>query len=68
MSKHDLFVVAGTGGFIGGHLVKKLREEGFEKIRAVDQKRRYESAALVYKPASLLKGLFSGASPQNDEL
>ena len=38
MSKHDLFVVAGAGGFIGGHLVKKLREEGFEKIRAVDQK------------------------------
>src|ERR1700738_3281137 len=38
MSKHDLLVVAGSGGFIGGHLVKKLREEGFQKIRAVDQK------------------------------
>jgi GDP-D-mannose 3',5'-epimerase len=38
MSKHDLVVVAGAGGFIGGHLVKKLREEGFERIRAVDQK------------------------------
>jgi GDP-D-mannose 3', 5'-epimerase len=38
MSKHDLLVVAGAGGFIGGHLVKKLREEGFQKIRAVDQK------------------------------
>src|SRR5258708_34023956 len=38
MSRHDLFVVAGAGGFIGGHLVKMLREEGFEKIRAVDQK------------------------------
>src|ERR1700757_4771361 len=38
MSKQDLVVVAGAGGFIGGHLVKKLREEGFEKIRAVDQK------------------------------
>jgi nucleoside-diphosphate-sugar epimerase len=38
MSNHDLLVVAGAGGFIGGHLVKKLREDGFEKIRAVDQK------------------------------
>jgi nucleoside-diphosphate-sugar epimerase len=36
--KRGLFVVAGAGGFIGGHLVKMLREEGFEKIRAVDQK------------------------------
>ena len=38
MSKHDLCVVAGAGGFIGGHLVKKMREEGFEQIRAVDHK------------------------------
>ena len=38
MSKHDLLVVAGAGGFIGGHLVKKLREEGIAKIRAVDRK------------------------------
>ena len=38
MSKHDLLVVAGAGGFIGGHLVKKLRKEGIAKIRAVDRK------------------------------
>jgi GDP-D-mannose 3',5'-epimerase len=38
MSKNDRILVAGAGGFIGGHLVKALREEGFEKIRAVDQK------------------------------
>jgi hypothetical protein len=31
MSNHDLLVVAGAGDFIGGHLVKKLREDGFEK-------------------------------------
>jgi GDP-D-mannose 3', 5'-epimerase len=38
MSKNDLILVAGAGGFIGGHLVKALRERGFEKIRAVDKK------------------------------
>jgi GDP-D-mannose 3',5'-epimerase len=30
-------VVTGAGGFIGGHLVARLREEGAEHIRAVDQ-------------------------------
>ena len=38
MSKEDLVLVAGAGGFIGGHLVSALRAEGFENIRAVDQK------------------------------
>src|SRR5690349_6215070 len=38
MSQRDLILVAGAGGFIGGHLVRALREEGFENIRAVDQK------------------------------
>jgi len=38
MSKHDLILVAGAGGFIGGYLVMALREEGFKKIRGVDQK------------------------------
>ena len=38
MSKEDLVLVAGAGGFIGGHLVSALRDEGFENIRAVDQK------------------------------
>jgi GDP-D-mannose 3', 5'-epimerase len=31
-------VVAGAGGFIGGHLVRRLREEGAGEIRAVDAK------------------------------
>ncbi|HEY5791975.1 MAG TPA: NAD-dependent epimerase/dehydratase family protein, partial [Chthoniobacterales bacterium] len=31
-------VVAGAGGFIGGHLVAQLRKEGIERIRAVDFK------------------------------
>jgi nucleoside-diphosphate-sugar epimerase len=31
-------VVAGAGGFIGGHLVAALRKHGYEKIRAIDIK------------------------------
>jgi GDP-D-mannose 3',5'-epimerase len=38
MNGNDLVLVAGAGGFIGGHLVARLREEGFERIRAVDVK------------------------------
>src|ERR1700693_1683499 len=38
MSKKELVLVAGAGGFIGGHLVGALRAEGSENIRAVDQK------------------------------
>src|SRR6516162_2374086 len=38
MSKEELVLVAGAGGFIGGHLVSALRAEGFENIRAVDQR------------------------------
>lgn len=34
----QLVVVAGGGGFIGGHLVAALRRDGFTKIRAVDSK------------------------------
>jgi GDP-D-mannose 3',5'-epimerase len=37
-SNHDLIVVAGAGGFIGGHLVRELLERGFHRIRAVDIK------------------------------
>src|SRR6185312_2829567 len=33
-----LILVAGGGGFIGGHLVARLREEGFTRIRSVDVK------------------------------
>ena len=31
-------IVAGGGGFIGGHLVAKLKECGYKKIRSVDRK------------------------------
>lgn len=34
----DLVLVTGAGGFIGGHLVRYLRERGVERIRAVDIK------------------------------
>ena len=35
---NELVLVAGAGGFIGGHLVADLRERGFGSIRAVDVK------------------------------
>ena len=34
----DKVVVCGAGGFIGGHLVKYLRRQGFDVVRAVDVK------------------------------
>lgn len=36
--KNDLILVAGAGGFIGGHLVAHLLDLGHTKIRAVDIK------------------------------
>lgn len=35
---NDTILVAGGGGFIGGHLVRELRARGFENIRSVDIK------------------------------
>src|SRR5512147_2991789 len=36
--KEGLIVVAGGGGFIGGHLVASLRRQGHARIRSVDVK------------------------------
>ncbi len=38
MDKNDLIVIAGAGGFIGGHLTSDLVKQGFKRIRAVDVK------------------------------
>jgi GDP-D-mannose 3', 5'-epimerase len=38
MSNDDLVVVAGAGGFIGGHLVRVLQQRGHTNVRAVDVK------------------------------
>ena len=37
MSKNKTAIVCGAGGFIGGHLVKKLKEEGYW-VRGIDLK------------------------------
>lgn len=38
LSRDDLVVVAGGGGFIGGHLIGSLLRSGHRRIRAVDVK------------------------------
>ncbi len=38
MNKNDLIVVTGAGGFIGGHLIADLRNQGYQRLRAVDIK------------------------------
>ncbi|HET6878916.1 MAG TPA: NAD-dependent epimerase/dehydratase family protein [Pirellulales bacterium] len=38
MKTNDLIVVAGGGGFIGGHLVNDLLRNGYPRIRAIDIK------------------------------
>lgn len=38
MEKNDLILVAGGGGFIGGHLLADLRDNGFTNLRSVDVK------------------------------
>lgn len=38
MDKSDIIVVCGAGGFIGGHLVARLRQQGYNTIRAIDCK------------------------------
>lgn len=38
MNKDKVVLVAGGGGFIGGHLVAELRRKGYKQIRVVDIK------------------------------
>ncbi len=38
MQKHDLLLIAGAGGFIGGSLTRYFTQKGFTNIRAVDKK------------------------------
>src|SRR6476619_6619884 len=40
MNKSDGIVVCGAGGFIGGHLIADLRQQGYTRLRAVDIKPR----------------------------
>ncbi|UKJ78126.1 NAD-dependent epimerase/dehydratase family protein [Azospirillum brasilense] len=36
LDRNDLVLVTGGGGFIGGHMIARLRERGFTKLRSVD--------------------------------
>jgi len=38
LTKDDLILIAGAGGFIGGALTRRFHEQGFTRIRAVDKK------------------------------
>jgi nucleoside-diphosphate-sugar epimerase len=38
LNTNDLIVVTGAGGFIGGHLISELRNQGYDRLRAVDIK------------------------------
>ncbi len=37
-ASHESVLVAGGGGFMGGHLVARLKEIGYQKIRSVDRR------------------------------
>lgn len=37
-NKDDLILVAGAGGVVGGHLVRSLLGQGFNRVRSVDIK------------------------------
>ena len=38
LSKNDLIVIGGAGGFIGGALARRFHELGFRRIRGIDKK------------------------------
>lgn len=42
MDKQAKIAVCGAGGFIGGHLIADLRQQGFTNLRAVDIKPQTE--------------------------
>jgi nucleoside-diphosphate-sugar epimerase len=58
----ELAVVAGAGGFIGGWLVQRLLELGFERIRAVDLKPPGEWYQLLPNAENLVLDLRDAAA------
>src|SRR5678815_5275691 len=62
--KNDLIVVAGGGGFIGGHLVADLRRQGFTRIRVADIKPTSEWYQLFDDCENLVLDLKDRASCQ----
>jgi nucleoside-diphosphate-sugar epimerase len=57
ISKNDLVVVTGAGGFIGGWLVRHLVASGFGKVRAIDLKPREQWFQLAPDAENLVEDL-----------
>jgi GDP-D-mannose 3', 5'-epimerase len=59
VKKDDLIVIAGGGGFIGGHLARYFTEQGYSNIRAIDKKPLYEWYQVIPGVESLCLDLSS---------
>jgi GDP-D-mannose 3',5'-epimerase len=71
MTSKGLAVVAGAGGFIGGHLVSALKQQGYSAVRTVDSKpldlwyQRHEDVECVQadlRSAAACREVVSGAT------
>ena len=62
MKKDDLIVIAGGGGFIGGHLARYFTEQGYSNIRAIDKKPLYEWYQVIPGVESLCLDLSAEAN------
>ncbi len=57
IDKNDRILVTGAGGFIGGHLVASLIDQGYERVRAVDLKPFHEWYQVLPQAENLQRDL-----------